>query len=50
MFFKDTPTFLQSEVDLCYVGDIEISGDAFLEDLKMQVRYYILLSEDKSTH
>ncbi|XP_053219842.1 ubiquitin carboxyl-terminal hydrolase 40 isoform X2 [Podarcis raffonei] len=33
----DTPTFLQSEVDLCYVGDIEISGDAFLEDLKMQV-------------
>ncbi|XP_062972109.1 ubiquitin carboxyl-terminal hydrolase 40 isoform X2 [Elgaria multicarinata webbii] len=33
----DLPTFLQSEVDLCYVGDIEISGEAFLEDLKMQV-------------
>nr|XP_060639697.1 ubiquitin carboxyl-terminal hydrolase 40 isoform X1 [Anolis sagrei ordinatus]XP_060639705.1 ubiquitin carboxyl-terminal hydrolase 40 isoform X1 [Anolis sagrei ordinatus] len=33
----DSPTFLQSEVDLCYVGDIEISGEAFLEDLKIQV-------------
>ncbi|XP_042336124.1 LOW QUALITY PROTEIN: ubiquitin carboxyl-terminal hydrolase 40 [Sceloporus undulatus] len=33
----DSPTFLQSEVDLCYMGDIEISGEAFLEDLKMQV-------------
>ncbi|XP_062816190.1 ubiquitin carboxyl-terminal hydrolase 40 isoform X3 [Anolis carolinensis] len=34
---RDLPTFLQSEVDLCYVGDIEISGEAFLEDLKIQV-------------
>ncbi|XP_044287740.1 ubiquitin carboxyl-terminal hydrolase 40 isoform X2 [Varanus komodoensis] len=34
---EDLPTFLQSEVDLCYVGDIEISEEAFLEDLKMQV-------------
>ncbi|XP_061463760.1 ubiquitin carboxyl-terminal hydrolase 40 isoform X2 [Rhineura floridana] len=33
----DSPTCLQSEADLCYVGDIEISGEAFLEDLKMQV-------------
>ncbi|KAH0621728.1 hypothetical protein JD844_023335 [Phrynosoma platyrhinos] len=32
----DSPTFLQSEVDLRYMGDIEISGEAYLEDLKMQ--------------
>ncbi|KAJ7344864.1 hypothetical protein JRQ81_000814 [Phrynocephalus forsythii] len=34
---EDLPTFLESEVDLCYVGDIEISEEALLEDLKIQV-------------
>lgn len=37
MFPIDLATFLQSEVDLRYVGDIEISREALLEDLKMQV-------------
>uniref|UniRef100_A0A6J0UP59 Ubiquitin carboxyl-terminal hydrolase 40 isoform X1 n=3 Tax=Pogona vitticeps TaxID=103695 RepID=A0A6J0UP59_9SAUR len=34
---EDLPTFLESEIDLIYIGDIEISEDALLEDLKMQV-------------
>ncbi|XP_053140007.1 ubiquitin carboxyl-terminal hydrolase 40 isoform X2 [Hemicordylus capensis] len=33
----DSSTFIQSEVDRYYVGSIEISEEAFLEDLKIQV-------------
>uniref|UniRef100_A0A8C8VHG8 Ubiquitin carboxyl-terminal hydrolase 40 n=1 Tax=Pelusios castaneus TaxID=367368 RepID=A0A8C8VHG8_9SAUR len=32
----DTPTYVQSDIGLCYGGDVEISGEAFLEDLKIQ--------------
>ncbi|XP_074856726.1 ubiquitin carboxyl-terminal hydrolase 40 isoform X2 [Carettochelys insculpta] len=32
----DSPTYVQSDIGLCYAGDIEISGEAFLEDLKIQ--------------
>nr|XP_008170826.1 ubiquitin carboxyl-terminal hydrolase 40 [Chrysemys picta bellii] len=34
--FKDSPTYIQSDIGLCYAGDVEISGEAFLEDLKIQ--------------
>nr|XP_014429374.1 ubiquitin carboxyl-terminal hydrolase 40 isoform X1 [Pelodiscus sinensis] len=32
----DSPTYVQSDIGLCYAGDIEISAEAFLEDLKIQ--------------
>ncbi|XP_053900042.1 ubiquitin carboxyl-terminal hydrolase 40 isoform X4 [Malaclemys terrapin pileata] len=32
----DSPTYVQSDIGLCYAGDVEISGEAFLEDLKIQ--------------
>ncbi|XP_067404718.1 ubiquitin carboxyl-terminal hydrolase 40 isoform X2 [Emydura macquarii macquarii] len=32
----DSPTYVQSDIGLCYGGDVEISGEAFLEDLKIQ--------------
>nr|XP_032627114.1 ubiquitin carboxyl-terminal hydrolase 40 isoform X4 [Chelonoidis abingdonii] len=36
----DSPAYVQSDIGLCYAGDVEISGEAFLEDLKIQ---YVLL-------
>lgn len=35
---KDSPECIQTDMDLCYAGSIEIAGEATLEDLKMQVR------------
>ncbi|XP_073162958.1 ubiquitin carboxyl-terminal hydrolase 40 isoform X4 [Lepidochelys kempii] len=32
----DSPTYVQSDIGLCYAGNVEISGEAFLEDLKIQ--------------
>ncbi|XP_030435790.1 ubiquitin carboxyl-terminal hydrolase 40 isoform X1 [Gopherus evgoodei] len=32
----DSPAYVQSDIRLCYAGDVEISGEAFLEDLKIQ--------------
>ncbi|XP_065417235.1 TRAF3-interacting protein 1 isoform X21 [Chrysemys picta bellii] len=32
----DSPTYIQSDIGLCYAGNVEISGEAFLEDLKIQ--------------
>ncbi|XP_050825337.1 ubiquitin carboxyl-terminal hydrolase 40 isoform X3 [Gopherus flavomarginatus] len=32
----DSPAYVQSDIGLCYAGDVEISGEAFLEDLKIQ--------------
>ncbi|XP_026509728.1 ubiquitin carboxyl-terminal hydrolase 40 isoform X2 [Terrapene carolina triunguis] len=32
----DSPRYVESDIGLCYAGDVEISGEAFLEDLKIQ--------------
>lgn len=32
----DSPECIQTDMDLCYAGSIEIAGEATLEDLKMQ--------------
>lgn len=37
VLFKASPTYIQTDMRLCYMGDIEISGEASLADLKIQV-------------
>ncbi|XP_010576210.1 PREDICTED: ubiquitin carboxyl-terminal hydrolase 40 isoform X4 [Haliaeetus leucocephalus] len=41
----DSPEYIHTDMDLCYAGNIEIAGEASLEDLKMQAMTLLCCQE-----